>query len=165
MISNKHLGWTLLAFMVYAVLACQSKPMKTSDTTYAFRLKPGQDLKLSIDSFVQAHQLEAAWIQTAVGSLTDYHIRFANQPNGSKATGHFEIVSLVGTLSVNGSHMHISVSDSTGKTIGGHLLEGNKIYTTAEIVIGSSKQFQFKREEDGSTPWKELQVKELKKEE
>ncbi len=162
--SNKNIGWTLLAFMVIGVMACQSKSMNTSDKTYAFRLKPGQDLKLSIDSFVQAHQLEAAWIQTAVGSLTDYHIRFANQPNGSKATGHFEIVSLVGTLSVNGSHIHISVSDSTGKTIGGHLLEGNKIYTTAEIVIGSTNQFQFKREEDGTTPWKELQVKELNKE-
>lgn len=159
----KNLGWALLTFMVMGMMACQSKPMNTSDKTYAFRLKPGQDLKLSIDSFVQAHHLEAAWIQTTVGSLTDYHIRFANQPNGSKETGHFEIVSLVGTLSINGSHIHISVSDSTGKTIGGHLLEGNKIYTTAEIVIGSSNQFQFKREEDGTTPWKELQVKELNK--
>lgn len=157
----KNLGWTLMAFMVMGMMACQSKPMNRSDKTYAFRLKPGQDLKLSLDSFVQANQLESAWIQTAVGSLTDYHIRFANQPNGSKDSGHFEIVSLVGTLSVNGSHIHISVSDSTGKTIGGHLLEGNIIYTTAEIVIGSSNQFQFKREEDGTTPWKELQVKEM----
>jgi predicted DNA-binding protein with PD1-like motif len=160
----KKLGWTLLTLMVMGVMACQYKPMKQSDKTYAFRLKPGQDLKLSLDSFVKTNQLEAAWIQTAVGSLTDYHIRFANQPNGTKETGHFEIVSLVGTLSINGSHIHISVSDSTGKTIGGHLLEGNIIYTTAEIVIGSSNQFQFKREEDGTTPWKELQVKELNKE-
>ena len=159
---KKH-GWALMTLMVMGVMACQSKPMNQSDKTYAFRLKPGQDLKLSLDSFVKANQLEAAWIQTAVGSLTDYHIRFANQPNGNKDTGHFEIVSLVGTLSVNGSHIHISVSDTTGKTIGGHLLEGNKIYTTAEIVIGSSNQFQFKREEDGTTPWKELQVKELNK--
>lgn len=160
----KNHGWALMTLMVMGVMACQSKPMNQSDKTYAFRLKPGQDLKLSLDSFVKANQLEAAWIQTTVGSLTDYHIRFANQPNGSKGTGHFEIVSLVGTLSINGSHIHISVSDSTGKTIGGHLLEGNKIYTTAEIVIGSSNQLQFKREEDGTTPWKELQVIELNKE-
>jgi len=155
----KNNSWLLMAMMVFGLLACKSKPMQASDKTYAFRLKPGQDLKASIDSFVQAHQLEAAWIQTGVGSLTDYHIRFANQPNGAKDTGHFEIVSLVGTLSINGSHIHISIADSTGKTIGGHLLEGNKIYTTAEIVIGCSNDFQFKREEDGTTPWKELQVK------
>jgi predicted DNA-binding protein with PD1-like motif len=135
----KNKRWLLLTLILGSLLACKSKPMQSSEKTYAFRLQPGQDLKTSLDSFVQTHQLEAAWIQTAVGSLTDYHIRFANQPNGAKDSGHFEIVSLVGTLSINGSHIHMAVSDSTGKTIGGHLLEGNKIYTTAEIVIGSSK--------------------------
>lgn len=61
---------------------------------------------------------------------------------------------------MSGSHLHISVSDSTGKTIGGHLLQGCKIFTTAEIVILSSSTFQFKREKDGTTPWDELQIKE-----
>ena len=45
---------------------------------------------------------------------------------------------------------------STGKTIGVYLMDGCKIYTTAEIVIISSNQFVFKREEDGITPWEEL---------
>jgi predicted DNA-binding protein with PD1-like motif len=53
----------------------------------------------------------------------------------------------------------MSVSDSTGKTIGGHLLDSNLVYTTAEIVIGEGKQLIFTREKDGSTPWEELQVK------
>jgi predicted DNA-binding protein with PD1-like motif len=127
--------------------------------TYAFRLKPGQDLKQSIDSFVKSKKIEAGWINTCVGSLTQYNIRFANQEKGYSDKGHFEIVSLVGTLSVHGSHIHVSLSDSTGKTIGGHLLDGCKIYTTAEIVIGESKEFIFARENDGSTPWEELQVK------
>lgn len=129
---------------------------------YAFRLKPGQDLKSSIQQLVQDKQIKAGWIGTCVGSLTQYTIRFANQPNGSSDSGHFEIVSLTGTVSVNGSHLHISVSDSTGKTIGGHLMEGCKIYTTAEIVIHSSDDFIFKREKDGTTPWEELQVEERK---
>jgi hypothetical protein len=93
--------------------------------------------------------------------LTDYNIRFANQSEGSKGSGHFEIVSLIGTVSVNGSHVHVSISDSTGKTIGGHLLEGNFIYTTAEIVIQESDDFVFTREKDGSTEWEELQVKQI----
>jgi hypothetical protein len=84
-------------------------------------------------------------------------------PESSTATGHFEIVSLTGTVSVNGSHLHISISDSTGKTTGGHLSEGNIIYTTAEIVIGSSNHLQFKREKDGTTEWEELQVTEINK--
>ena len=129
-------------------------------TSHAFRLKPGQDLKQSIDSFVKAKSIKAGWIATCVGSLTDYNIRFANQEKGYSDKGHFEIVSVVGTVSVNGSHIHLSISDSTGKTIGGHLLAGCKVYTTAEIVIGESKDLIFTREKDGSTPWEELQVTE-----
>ena len=131
--------------------------------TYAFRLKPGADLRQSIQSFVKENKLQAAWIATCVGSLTDYSIRFANQPEPGKGSGHFEIVSLTGTLSENGSHMHISISDSTGKTIGGHLLDSNIVYTTAEIVLLSSDDFIFKREKDGSTEWEELQVKDVEK--
>lgn len=126
--------------------------------TYAIRLKPGEDLKKAIQSFVAQNKCTAAWISTCVGSLTNYNIRFANQQEGSNAVGHFEIVNLTGTLSTNGCHMHISISDSTGKTIGGHLLEGCTIYTTAEIVIQATDDFVFKREKDGTTPWEELQI-------
>ena len=129
-------------------------------TAHAFRLKPGQDLKLEIQKLVNEKQIKAGWISTCVGSLTNYNIRFANQPTGSNDSGHFEILSLTGTVSVNGSHLHICISDSAGKTIGGHLLDGCTIYTTAEIVILSSNEFVFKREKDGTTQWEELQVEE-----
>lgn len=127
-------------------------------TTHAIRLKPGQDLKKEIDALVKEKNIKAGWINTCVGSLTHYTIRFANQPEGSKGEGHYEIVSLVGTVSVNGSHVHISISDSTGKTIGGHLLEGCTVYTTAEIIITETDKYSFTREKDGSTPWEELQI-------
>jgi len=52
--------------------------------THAFRLKPGQDLKKEIEAFVQANHIEAGWIMTGVGSLTQAHLRFANQPAGTK---------------------------------------------------------------------------------
>ena len=42
--------------------------------------------------------------------------------------------------------------------IGGHLLEGNRVYTTAEIVIGESTGRRFLRKDDGSTGYKELSV-------
>ena len=130
-------------------------------TSHAFRLKPGQDLKEGIQKMVTEKQIKAGWIGTGVGSLTKYNIRFANQPNGSSGSGHFEIVSLTGTVSINGSHIHLSISDSTGKTIGGHLMDNCQVYTTAEIVILSCNHYEFKREKDGTTPWEELQVEEL----
>ena len=131
-----------------------------NNKVYVFRLKPGKDLRKSIEAIVKEKNIEAGWINTCVGSLTDYTIRFANQQESSKGSGHFEIISLTGTVSVNGSHLHICISDSTGKTIGGHLLEGCKIYTTAEIVIGSTTAYEFKRKKDGTTEWEELQINE-----
>lgn len=125
---------------------------------HPFRLKPGQDLKKEVLRYVNENQIKAGWISTCVGSLTNYNIRFANQPNGQTGAGHFEIVSLTGTVSINGSHLHISISDSAGHTIGGHLLDSNIVYTTAEIVILSSEDFNFKREKDGTTAWEELKV-------
>jgi predicted DNA-binding protein with PD1-like motif len=163
----RHRFIQLLAFgaLLYCLSSCHSNEKGSMEPikAYAFRLKPGQDLKKGIQQLVVDHQLKAGWISTCVGSLTHYTIRFANQPNGSSDSGHFEIVSLTGTVSVNGSHLHISLSDSTGKTIGGHLMEGCSIYTTAEIVILSSSEFIFKREKDGSTPWEELKVEEKNK--
>lgn len=126
---------------------------------HALRLKPGQDLKKEIHAFVQERAIRAGWIATAVGSLTVYNLRFANRPDGSSQSGHFEIVSLTGTLSTAGSHLHLSVSDSSGKTIGGHLLDGNLVYTTVELIIGESPDHEFLREKDGTTMWPELQIK------
>ena len=141
------------------ILSCkvQSTVMPTMHN-YIIRLQPGDDLKETIQQYVVEKNLTAAWIATCVGSLVSYNIRFANQSEGSTDTGHFEIISLSGTLSANGSHLHISVSDSTGKVIGGHLLPGCKIYTTAEIVIQSSDQFHFTRETDSVTGFKELKI-------
>lgn len=148
--------YIILASLIF--FSCQQQTAMNNYIAHAFRLKPGQDLKKEIENLVKEKQIKAGWISTCVGSLTNYQIRFANQQKGGTDTGHFEIVSLTGTISTNGSHLHISISDSTGKTIGGHLMEGCKIYTTAEIVILSSNEFIFNREKDGTTPWEELQV-------
>ncbi len=152
-----------ISFILTALIltACQTKSMKPPfNSTPAIRLKPGEDLKSGIEKVVKENNIRAGWVATCVGSLTDYSIRFANQPDGVMGTGHFEIISLVGTISINGSHIHISISDGTGKTFGGHLMPGCKIYTTAEIVLQSTDKYEFTREKDGSTPWEELQIKE-----
>ena len=132
--------------------------MNRQNQTHVIRLKPGMDLKKSIHEYVVNNNIQAGWIVTCVGSLTKYNIRFANQSELTSESGHFEIVGLTGTLSVNGSHLHITISDSKGRTIGGHLADNNIIYTTAEIVIESSDSYLFKRIKDGTTPWEELQI-------
>jgi predicted DNA-binding protein with PD1-like motif len=126
---------------------------------HIFRLRPGDDLLESIRAYAAAHHLRAAVVLTAVGSLTHASIRYANQPDASQSSGHFEIVSLVGTIEEGGEHLHLSLAAENGTMIGGHLMPGCKIYTTGELVLGELQGARFTREldKDGSG-WEELKV-------
>lgn len=125
---------------------------------HPMRLLPGQDLRIELVKYVQQHQLQAAFVITVVGSLTRFHLRMADQSGGTIGSGHFEIVSLTGVLSVHGAHLQMSISNEEGTTIGGHLLDGNTVYTTAEVVLGESNEHVFHRQKDGTTAWEELQI-------
>ncbi len=126
---------------------------------HALRLSPGQDLRQELQAYAQAHGLRAVSILTCVGSLTTATLRFANQEGPAVRHGHFEIISLVGTVSINGSHLHLALADSTGQTFGGHLLDGCRVYTTAEIVIGELPELDFTRDPDPITTYRELRVR------
>lgn len=114
--------------------------------TYTFRLKPCQDLFDSIESVVTENSIEAGCVLSSVGSLTHATLRLANREYFTEYEGHFEIVSMTGTISTSGSHIHISISDGDGVTIGGHLVSGCKIYTTAEMVLAVFDDVVYKRE-------------------
>lgn len=125
---------------------------------FALRLKPNMDLKESLRNFVSLNNIKSGFILTTVGSLKQARLRFADQSNSKVFKKKFEIVSLVGTLSTSGIHLHIALSDKEGRTIGGHLDDGCIIYTTAEIVIGESEKFTFIRDIDEQTGFKELKI-------
>jgi len=95
---------------------------------------------------------------SGVGSLTNVALRFANQESYAIFKGHFEIVSITGTVSRHGSHLHIAVSGEDGRTIGGHLDSGCKIYTTAEIVLAVFEDVIYKREFAEESGYEELVV-------
>ncbi len=135
------------------------KSVQSSAKFHAFRLKPGQDLFLEITEWAKRNRIKAASIVTVIGSFTKFTLRYANQDKLSSQTGHFEIVSLVGTFNESSAHLHASVSDSTGKTYGGHLVPGNLIYTTAEIVVAELENAVFTREHDDASGWDELMIR------
>ena len=125
---------------------------------YTFRLKSGQDLFDSIQAIVVEKHIEAGCVLSGVGSLTHAMLRLANREYSSEYEGHFEIVSITGTVSIHGSHLHISISDEDGKTLGGHFESGCKIYTTAEIVIAVFRDVIYKREFAEDSGYDELTV-------
>lgn len=132
--------------------------MNAAQKIYALRLHPGDDLKKSLAAFAQQHNVEAGYIITCVGSLTGCNLRFAGQTEGFSIKAKFEILSLSGTLSIHGIHLHIALADETGIAVGGHLLDGNMIYTTAEIIIGEAPNLSFTRAHDPATGYTELVV-------
>jgi predicted DNA-binding protein with PD1-like motif len=152
----------LLGLLASPLAMAQSTPPALTSATraHALRLRPGDDLRDALLAYVTQHHMQAGAVLTCVGSLTVATLRLANQEGPTEYRGHFEIVSLVGTVSsTGGSHLHLSVADSTGCTLGGHLLAGCRVYTTAEIVLVALPELEFTREVDPVFGYKELVVK------
>ncbi len=125
---------------------------------YAVRFKPGEDLLAGLRTFVEARGLQAVSIVTAVGSLKKAPLRLANTGVWETREGHFEIVSLVGTIDPAGEHLHISLSDRHGVTVGAHFGPGSAVYTTAEVVLVELEDYRFTREPCALSGYDELIV-------
>ncbi len=149
----------ILALLIFglSIFACNSQP-RSQMKTRVLRLTPGSDIRPALDQVVAQEQWQAGVVITAVGSLTRAAIRFANQDSATILEGHFEIVSLVGTIGPEGQHLHIAVADSTGRTFGGHLMEGCSVYTTAEIALADLEEWRFTKEIDSTYGYRELKV-------
>lgn len=124
---------------------------------FPMRLKPGQEIKEELIKFVSFNNLQAAFVMTCVGSVTKATLRMADSKSIKSLNGPFEIVSLVGTLS-QGGHLHISLSDSDGNVVGGHVIGDLIVNTTAEVMVGECCDATFTREPDSDTGYDELVV-------
>ncbi|MEM0997144.1 MAG: PPC domain-containing DNA-binding protein [Bacteroidota bacterium] len=126
--------------------------------THTFRLEPEEDLRQSLEQFLAQRKIDAAAMVTCVGSLSQVALRLAGAAGPTFREGDFEIVSLVGTLSRHGVHLHLAVADARGAMFGGHLVEGCSVRTTAEIVLLELPGTTFRRVLDASTGYRELRV-------
>ena len=125
---------------------------------HALRLTPGQDLKKELLAYTQKTNLAAAFVVSCCGSLKNLRMRLADSSSIFEKNEKYEILSLTGTLSPDGAHLHISVADKEGKTWGGNLVDGCEIFTTAEILITELKDHKFSREPDPKTGFAELVI-------
>lgn len=125
---------------------------------HCFRLTQGSDLKKEIEEYAIKNKISGI-ILCSVGCLSKLTIRLADGKSILEKDGKLEIVSITGTLSKDGVHIHISVSDEYGNTIGGHLKDGCIVNTTAEVVIKEFDDIKFTREYDKNTGYDELVIK------
>jgi Predicted DNA-binding protein with PD1-like DNA-binding motif len=152
---------------------------------FAFRLQPNDKLKECLCQIAQIvfarmpkDECSSLFVMTTVGSLKDVTLRLAGASKtsngGEKTTTNpikkwqnerFEIVSLVGTFSRDGScHLHLSMSDTNGATFGGHLMDG-VVFTTCEVVLGCIHGVDFPRALDDRTGYMELLPRQILKNE
>jgi predicted DNA-binding protein with PD1-like motif len=128
----------------------------------AVRLTPGVDLKTELARLTEALALRAGCILSCVGSLSHARLRMPGATGKPEVVAAFnepmEIVSLSGTLCADGLHVHIGLSRRDGSCIGGHLLQGCIVNTTAELVIGDLPDVEFHRPLDPATGYNELSV-------
>ena len=127
--------------------------------TVVTRLRPGQDLEGELLALAERERIQAGWVLTCVGSLSRATLRLAGATRRRTADGALEIVALAGTIARQGSHLHLAVADHRGATVGGHLLGGCLVRTTAEVVLGASGRLRFDREHDPETGYRELVVR------
>ena len=123
---------------------------------HALRLNPGDDLRAALDAALKQRGAEAAFVVSGIGSLNGARIRYAGVDGAAALEGDLEILTLSGTLSPDGAHLHISVSDAVGQVRGGHVAPGCIVRTTAEILIAWLPEWRFAREHDPATGYPEL---------
>ncbi|GFE60226.1 PPC domain-containing DNA-binding protein [Geobacter sp. AOG2] len=127
-------------------------------TSLSLRLRPGDDIRSSLSRLLHDRELPAACVLSCAGSLSRAALRLAGNGGGTIIEGPLEIVSLSGTLSPQGPHLHIAFADSIGRVLGGHLLDGCIVLTTAEIVLAVMPEVRFSRRHDAATGYAELVI-------
>lgn len=125
------------------------------------RLHPQQDLRSALQSVLAEHQVSAAFVVQGIGSLSTARIRFAGMNEATELQGDLEILTLAGSLSPDGVHLHIEVSDAQGRVTGGHVAPGCIVRTTAEILLALLPHHQFSRAPDAESGWDELVVRSI----
>ena len=77
------------------------------------RLQPGDDLRRVLEAWMAEQQEQAGCVISAVGSLSLAQLRLAGATQATAIHGELEILSLSGTLSPDGAHLHKTIADRT----------------------------------------------------
>lgn len=110
-----------------------------------------------MDLMAEMEALEVAGaVVSGIGSLHGVRIRTADE-SILTVEGPLEIISLQGTITCDGVHIHIAVADSSGSVLGGHLKGYCRVRTTVELAV-IPYHGKLRRVMDDRTGYRELMV-------
>ncbi|MGM9487430.1 PPC domain-containing DNA-binding protein [Ideonella sp. YS5] len=121
------------------------------------RLLPGEDLRAAIEAAVARETgAGSAFVLSGIGSLSRASLRLAGAPESTLIEGDLELLTLAGSVTPDGAHLHASLARADGSLIGGHVTQGCVVRTTAELLLATLPQWQLGREQDPATGYAEL---------
>ena len=98
-------------------------------------LGAGSDLHGSLRELAVAHQAQG-FVLSVVGNLTQAAFQCPGQAEPTVVRGELEIITLQGTFSPEGVHLHLSLSDGSCQVWGGHLEPGTLVQKGADLLLG-----------------------------
>lgn len=126
---------------------------------HPLRLSPGDDLRAALEDVLRQLGVQAAFVIQGIGSLSVAQLRFAGNDEPTELRDDLEILTLAGSLSTDGAHLHMSVADPRGRVSGGHVARGCTVRTTAEILLALLPDHRFSREHDPASGFLELAIR------
>lgn len=125
------------------------------------RLEPGADLRRAVEAACRTQWPGGGFVLCGVGSLVDPVLRLAGRDVETRYDGPFEILTLSGSVTPEGAHLHASISSAQGEVLGGHVAYGNRVRTTAELLIVELQAWHLSRQHDPATGFAELAARRL----
>jgi predicted DNA-binding protein with PD1-like motif len=122
------------------------------------RLVPGDDLRLAIEAAVRNEFPNGAFVVCGIGSLSKVQLRLAGASTNASRDGLYEIISLSGSVTADGVHLHMSIADEHGQVLGGHVSAGCVVRTTVELLLAPVEGVRLSRFLDPATGFPELNI-------
>lgn len=133
--------------------------LRSEDAIRALRLPPGADLRHALERAARHPGASPAFVLSGIGSLDRARLRPAGAEGALEIDGDLELLTLAGSLSRQGVHLHASVADAAGRVVGGHVLPGCRVRTTAELLIADVRAQRVSRHLDPRTGYRELAIR------
>jgi predicted DNA-binding protein with PD1-like motif/glutaredoxin len=99
------------------------------------KLGPGSDLRRSLEQLA-LQQNASGFVLGVVGNLSRAAFQCPGRAEPTVLQGDLEIITLQGTVSPQGVHLHLSLSDGACQVWGGHMERGTMVNTGADLLVG-----------------------------
>lgn len=98
-------------------------------------LEAGADLRGSLEALALQQQA-SGFVLSVVGNMSQACFACPGRDEPTVLQGELEIITLQGTVSPAGVHLHLSFSDPGCQVWGGHLEHGSRVLKGADLLLG-----------------------------